>query len=455
MLQLGDVTRINGAEIEPVDVITFGSPCQDLSIAGKQAGLDGERSGLFFEATRIIREMREATDNEYPTYAIWENVPGALSSAKGEDFWAVLQELAVVAGETIPIPRPASRWTTAGEIVGNDYSIAWRILDAKYWGVPQRRRRIYLVADFGGHCASEILFDRSRLPRHFGAGRVPGQASATDAGGGAALAGRPLRPVDGVAGYNGWRSAAGSIEYQKWAPCMMATNPPYVVAFSAGQSSAAGSIGYHEEASPTLRAASSGTNQAPTVAYCLQGNTVDRRAAQNGAGILEGISYTLNTIDRHAVVAMAQNQQGEVREMRVAGALSTGGGIPGQGYPCVIAPPGITRRLTPLECERLQGYPDGWTDIPDYIDSKGHARKATDTARYKALGNPIALPCAEYVLQGVADCLQPGATLGSLFDGIGGFPLVWETISGAGTARWASEIEDFPAAVTACHFEED
>lgn len=236
---------------------------------------------------------------------------------------------------------------------------------------------------------------------------------------------------------------------------MMATNPPYVVAFSAGQSSAAGSIGYHEEASPTLRAASSGTNQAPTVAYCLQGNTVDRRAAQNGAGILEGISYTLNTIDRHAVVAMAQNQQGEVREMRVAGALSTGGGIPGQGYPCVIAPPGITRRLTPLECERLQGYPDGWTDIPDYIDSKGRARKATDTARYKALGNSIALPCAEYVLQGVADCLQPGATLGSLFDGIGGFPLVWETISGAGTARWASEIEDFPAAVTACHFEED
>lgn len=225
-------------------------------------------------------------------------------------------------------------------------------------------------------------------------------------------------------------------------------------AFSAGQSQTDRSIGYQEEVSPTLRAASSGANQAPTVAYCLQGNTVDRRAAQNGAGILEGISYTINTIDRHAVVAMAQNQQGEVREMRVAGALSTGGGIPGQGYPCVIAPPGTARKLTPLECERLQGYPDGWTDIPDYIDSKGRARKATDTARYKALGNSIALPCAEYVLQGVADCLPPGATLGSLFDGIGGFPLVWETISGQGTARWASEIDDFPAAVTAHHFEE-
>lgn len=200
------------------------------------------------------------------------------------------------------------------------------------------------------------------------------------------------------------------------------SNDQYIVtcAFSAGQSSAAGSIGYQEEVSPTLRAASSGTNQAPTVAYCLQGNTVDRRAAQNGAGILEGISYTINTIDRHAVVA----------------------------------PPGVARRLTPLECEHLQGYPDGWTDIPVYIDSKGRARKATDTARYKALGNSIALPCAEYVLQGILDQLGRGATLGSLFDGIGGFPLIWETISGPRTARWASEIEDFPLAVTAHHFEE-
>ncbi|MBO1680405.1 DNA cytosine methyltransferase [Bittarella massiliensis (ex Durand et al. 2017)] len=178
MRQLGDVTRINGAEIEPVDVITFGSPCQDLSIAGKQAGLDGERSGLFFEATRIIREMREATDNEYPTFAVWENVPGAFSSAGGEDFRAVLQELAAVAGETVSIPRPAGRWLTAGEIVGDGCSIAWRILDAQYWGVPQRRRRIYLVADFDGHRAAEILFDRSRLPRSFGAGRAPAAVTA-------------------------------------------------------------------------------------------------------------------------------------------------------------------------------------------------------------------------------------------------------------------------------------
>lgn len=351
MLQLGDVTHINGAEIEPVDVITFGSPCQDLSIAGGRSGLDGERSSLFFEATRIIREMREATDGEYPTFIVWENVPGALSSAKGEDFLAVLQELATVAGETVPIPRPAGKWTTAGEIMGNDYSIAWRILDAQYWGVPQRRRRIYLVADFGGQRASEILFERDRLPRHFGAGRAEGKTGAAPAGGGAALAGGALRPVDGVA------------------------------------------------------------------------FTIRERGGCPGGG--KG--------------PLVQEEQTGTLSCRNDQYLVTGG---------------FARRLTPLECERLQGYPDRWTDIPDYIDSKGRTRHAVDTARYKALGNSIALPCAEYVLQGILDQLGRGATLGSLFDGIGGFPLIWETISGPRTARWASEIEDFPLAVTAHHFEE-
>ena len=221
-------------------------------------------------------------------------------------------------------------------------------------------------------------------------------------------------------------------------------------AFSAGQSQTDRSIGYQEEVSPTLRKASSGANQAPTVAYCLQGNTVDRRAAQNGAGILEGISYTINTVDRHAAV-YRQHKFGEYREG--IGTLTAGMGAGHTGETIAVVPPELARRLTPLECERLQGYPDGWTDIPDYIDGKGRTRHAVDTARYKALGNSITLPCAEYVLRGIVDQLLPGATLGSLFDGIGGFPLVWETISGQGTARWASEIEDFPAAVTAHHFE--
>ena len=171
--QLGDVTKINGAEIEPVDIITFGSPCQDLSIAGQRAGLKGERSGLFMEAVRIIKEMRNATRNGAdesvrPRYAVWENVPGAYSSNGGEDFRAVLEELCRVADDEVSVPRPPQgRWGGAGAIMGDGYSVAWRTLDAQFWGVPQRRRRIWLVADFGGRRAAEILFEREGLSRHF------------------------------------------------------------------------------------------------------------------------------------------------------------------------------------------------------------------------------------------------------------------------------------------------
>ena len=146
--QLGDVTQINGAEIEPVDIITFGSPCQDLSIAGKQAGIiDGSRSSLFFQAIRIIKEMRKATDNKYPKFAVWENVRGALSSNKGDDFYEVMQAFASVCEPEISIPRP-KKWEKSGWMDGNGWSVAWRLYDAQYWGVPQRRKRIYCIADF-------------------------------------------------------------------------------------------------------------------------------------------------------------------------------------------------------------------------------------------------------------------------------------------------------------------
>ena len=162
MKHLGSVTDINGAEIEPVDIITFGSPCQDLSIAGKQAGIhDGERSSLFFEAIRIIREMRGVSANKYPRFAVWENVPGAFSSNKGADFQAVLQAFADVnEGGRVYVPGPPNgKWKRAGMLVGNGWSLAWRVYDAQFWGVPQRRKRIYLIADFGSECAGEILFE--------------------------------------------------------------------------------------------------------------------------------------------------------------------------------------------------------------------------------------------------------------------------------------------------------
>ena len=173
MIHLGDITKINGAEIEPVDCITAGSPCQDLSVAGKRAGLEGERSGLFMEQIRIIKEMRQADEqrgrtDEFirPRYMVWENVPGALSSNRGEDFRCVLEETARIVDKDADIPgSPKGGWPSAGCILGDGWSIAWRIHDAQFWGVPQRRKRIALVADFGGRSAAEILFVRKGLSR--------------------------------------------------------------------------------------------------------------------------------------------------------------------------------------------------------------------------------------------------------------------------------------------------
>ena len=172
MIHLGDIQKLNGAEIPPVDIITGGSPCQDLSVAGKRAGLDGERSGLFMEQIRIVKEMRDATSvNDRrmakPRYMVWENVPGAFSSNQGEDFQAVLTEIVRIAEPNAPdVPLPESgRWSKSGCLYGVDgrWSIAWRVHDAQFWGVPQRRKRIALVADFGGLSASEILFERKGM----------------------------------------------------------------------------------------------------------------------------------------------------------------------------------------------------------------------------------------------------------------------------------------------------
>ena len=190
MKHLGDISKINGAEVEPVDIITFGSPCQDLSVAGKRAGLKHEdngddettRSGLFIEAVRIIKEMREKTNGEYPRFAVWENVPGAFSSNKGEDFRIVLEELVKVAEPTAVMPPvPQNGWAYADSYRGDGWSLAYRVLDAQYWGVPQRRRRIYLVADFRGGCAREILFEREGLRGYFATGRTPWEAVAHNA----------------------------------------------------------------------------------------------------------------------------------------------------------------------------------------------------------------------------------------------------------------------------------
>ena len=172
MKHLGDITKIDGTQIEPVDIIITTSPCQDMSVAGKRQGIEGERSNLFFESTRIIKEMRDKTNGQYPRFAVWENVPGAFSSNKGEDFRSVLEEFCKIKADNAVVPQPPKRdgrprWNDAGVIMGNDFSVAWRVFDAQFWGVPQRRRRIFVVADFGGGCAPQILFEREGLSRHF------------------------------------------------------------------------------------------------------------------------------------------------------------------------------------------------------------------------------------------------------------------------------------------------
>lgn len=190
MKHLGDISKINGAEVEPVDIITFGSPCQDLSVAGKRAGLkhtengDDEttRSGLFMEAVRIIKEMRKATGGEFPRFALWENVPSAFSSQKGEDFRVVLEELIriVEPGAAMP-PVPKAGWAYADHYRGDGWSLAYRVFDAQYWGVPQRRRRIHLIVDFRGERAREVLFEREGVRGYFAEGRTPWQGLAGDA----------------------------------------------------------------------------------------------------------------------------------------------------------------------------------------------------------------------------------------------------------------------------------
>ena len=200
---LGDINKINGANIEPVDIITFGSPCTNMSVAGKREGLHGKESVLFYQAIRIIKEMRHTTNGKYPRFICWENVPGCYSSAKGEDFRQVLKEIAGIAksntrnetetgdGEAVFIPMPEkNRWLNAGEIMGNGFSIAWRTLDAQYFGVPQRRRRCYLIADFDGECAGKILFESESLSGHPPQGASPREGTARHAEGSAGAASR-------------------------------------------------------------------------------------------------------------------------------------------------------------------------------------------------------------------------------------------------------------------------
>ena len=258
MKHYGDVSRMDGGKIEPVDIFTFGSPCQDMSIAGRREGLDGSRSSLFYEAVRIVKEMRCATDGKYPRYIVWENVPGAFSSNKGADFQSVLEEICSVKGYEIHTPRP-ERWPNAGEIMADGFSLAWRVFDAQYWGVPQRRKRIYLVADFAGGSAGKILFESEGVSGYTPQGFRPWQETAGASEEGAGASGCVCLNDQGGSRMDVTEDVAATLRAENHGhpPCVMGA-----AGFCTEHSAKARGIGYEEETSPTLRA---GT--VPTAVY--------------------------------------------------------------------------------------------------------------------------------------------------------------------------------------------
>ena len=250
MKHYGDVSRMDGGKIEPVDIITFGSPCQDMSIAGRREGLDGSRSSLFYEAVRIVKEMRCATDGRYPRYIVWENVPGAFSSNKGADFQSVLEEICSVKGYEIDPARP-ERWANAGEIVADDFSLAWRVFDAQYWGVPQRRKRIYLVADFAGGSAGKILFESEGVSGYTPQGFCPWKGTAGTFEESVGASGCVCLNDQGGSRMDVTEEVAETLRAENHGhpPCVMGA-----AGFCTEHSAQARGIGYEEETSPTLRA---------------------------------------------------------------------------------------------------------------------------------------------------------------------------------------------------------
>ena len=584
MKHYGDISQMDGGKIEPVDIITFGSPCTDMSVAGRRAGLEGQQSVLFYQAIRIIKEMRCATNGKYPRYIVWENVPGAFSSNSGEDFKAVLEAVIGVAEPETQVPMPEkNRWPYADCYMGDGWSVAYRVLDAQFWGVSQRRKRIYLVADFAGRRAFDILFKSEGLSGYSAEGFRSWQrtaGSAADRTGTASLClndqgGQRMDVTDDV-------TATLRAE---------AHHPPCVLesaGFCTEHSAKSRSIGYEEETSPTLRAGvvpaavalenhptdsrvkiaedgkiqtltsrmgtgggnvplvmkirsgcegggkgpliqtdksatlscnndqtlfepkaysicskesnamksdnphsgiyeaetsrtidgnggNPGCNQggiAVVESYAIQGSMIGRndKNGPQGDGINEDVSFTLNTVDRHAVYAMTTGSFTQVAEDKAPTVLARDYKDPtavcygigrdtfNQGKNAKFAPtfeeelqptlvakgPGAiqsgytVRRLTPTECARLQGFPDWWCDDlgiaePTMEDIRywydvfethrrivGSSTKPkslkqiakwlrdphSDAAEYKMWGNGVALPCVVFVLSGIVYCTQ-------------------------------------------------
>jgi len=490
MLHLGDIKKLDGERIPKVDIITGGSPCQDMSIAGKRKGLNGARSNLFREQIRIVKEMRESdktagrTEKEIrPRFMVWENVPGAFSSNKGEDFRCVLEEICRVADAELSIPRPSKeKWSEQGAIMGDGYSVAWRTLDAQYWGVPQRRKRIYLVADFGGESAPQILFEQNSLRGNIEESSKERKDTATGAEDGSYKSDRVNDEClnNSIKAFHITQDPIS----MKISPCLTQGNsntgqatigvviPVMDKASRYKSQKTANGFGVGDENDPAYTLT---TADRHSIAY-----SIDRAAFNQGVnakyniGIAENIAQTIVAKRPGAVAhetyamqsfgeyknsgkasSIKQRDFKDATDLVVAfepGTVSRVGGHyyedsksgtiranPGDNQQAIISEY-IVRRLTPMECGRLQGFPDGWADNLSIINPtedeiiywksvfKGHAETLgiarkdktenqikkwlsnpeSDSAKYKMWGNGIALPCAEFVMQGIANELQRG-----------------------------------------------
>lgn len=469
---LGDISGIKGNEIEPVDIITFGSPCQDMSIAGKRAGLNGSRSNLFYEAIRIIKEMREETHGEKPRYIVWENVPGAFSSNKGEDFFSVLKEICNIKGHKIDEARP-KKWQNAGLIVAGDFSLSWRVFDAQYWGVPQRRRRIYLVCDFNGESAGKILFESEGMPWHLEKSKCPWKRTAgglkestrdavtnlclNDQGGqrmdvhekktGTITASVGNHPPLVFENHGQDSRFKGPLAVSNTIGASLGTggnNQPFVVE----DSTRTFDVRITSENTKNHRANIYETDVARTIntgqnspeanqgglaiVYCDK--TAGTLCAMDGSkGVHSEMAGQGKLIVEKEIFSTSKNSHHTEAMENLANTLVASdykdppvvNDMEGKRY--------IVRRLTPKECGRLQGFPDGWcdgleTENPTETElafwtevfetyrkvvtkatkprSEKQIRKwlaspRTDSAEYKMWGNGVALPNVCFVLAGI------------------------------------------------------
>lgn len=470
MKHFGDITRIDGHSVPPVDVVTGGSPCQDLSVAGKRQGLSGARSGLFMEQIRIIKEMREndknnrsdpRADDDFrflrPRFMVWENVPGAFSSNGGEDFRAVLEETARIADLGATIPRPKNgKWAKSGCILGNGFSIAWRLHDSKYWGVPQRRKRIALVADFGGETAPEILFEFESVSGDSQTGRSEGKAAARDPEDRTRKSSCRTRSIAyGISpkDSNAMKSLTSHGDdptcNQGGTVIVSGTGPVRPVdAIPIESHPQDGRIRISADGNCQTLASRMGTggNNVPL----LIGSFYPQMKAESNCWTTEGISPPIvngTNPGFHNAICIGNGQLNQISMKPIANTIDTM-----HDQQMILSQDLIVRRITPKECERLQGFPDDWTNIGEWTDSKGKRHKNADAPRYKALGNSIALPFWDWMAKRMMQYLPENPTMASLFDGIGGFPLVFSR-NGCDPV-WASEIEEFPIAVTKIRFPE-